>query len=105
MAGHGIPSLAELQRRSVAEPEWYWDAVSRDLGLAWTRPYRRVLDASQGPAWPRWFEGGLLNFTENCVDRHANGPRGHKPALIWEGDDGQTRSLTYVELAHEVNRL
>ena len=105
MAAHGISSLAELQQRSVADPEWYWDAVSRDLGLSWTRPYRRVLDASRGPAWPRWFEGGLLNFTENCVDRHASGPRRSKAALIWEGDDGQTRTLTYAELAREVNRL
>jgi acetyl-CoA synthetase len=105
MAAHGISSLAELQQRSVADPEWYWDAVSRDLGLSWARPYRRVLDASRGPAWPRWFEGGLLNFTENCVDRHASGPRRSKAALIWEGDDGQTRTLTYAELAREVNRL
>jgi acetyl-CoA synthetase len=105
MAAQGIGSLADLQKRSVADPEWYWDAVSRDLGVRWRTPYRRVLDDSRGIAWPRWFEGGLLNFTENCVDRHLEGPRRNSPALIWEGDDGGTRTLTYAELSREVNRL
>jgi acetyl-CoA synthetase len=105
MTAQRIGSLAELQKRSVADPEWYWDAVSRDLGVRWRQPYRRVLDDSRGVAWPRWFEGGRLNFTENCVDRHLDGPRRNSPALIWEGDDGQTRTLTYAELSREVNRL
>jgi acetyl-CoA synthetase len=105
MRAHGVATLAELQRRSVKDPDWYWDAVSKDLGLRWLRPYTRVLDASRGVAWPRWFEGGLLNFTDNCVDRHIDAGRGAKPAIIWEGDDGQSRALTYAELACEVGRL
>ena len=63
MAQHGLATLEELQRRSIAEPEWYWDAVSRDLGFHWFTPYRRVLDESQaspglagsragGSTWP-----------------------------------------------------
>jgi acetyl-CoA synthetase len=105
MRAHGVATLAELQRRSVTDPDWYWDAVSKDLGLRWLRPYTRVLDGSRGVAWPRWFEGGLLNFTDNCVDRHIDAGRGAKPAIIWEGDDGQSRALTYAELAREVGRL
>jgi acetyl-CoA synthetase len=105
MRAHGVATLAELQRRSVDDPEWYWDAVSKDLALRWLRPYTRVLDSSRGIAWPRWFEGGLLNFTDNCVDRHIDAGRGAKPAIIWEGDDGQSRALTYAELAREVARL
>ena len=104
MATHGLASLAELQRRSVDDPEWYWDAVSKDLGLVWTKPYRRVLDVSRGIAWPRWFEGGEINLAANCVDRHL-ATRRDAPALIWEGDDGSVRTLTYGELAREVNRL
>src|SRR5205814_9630315 len=100
-----VPSLEALQRRSVEEPEWYWDAVVRDLGIRWTQPYTRVLDDSRGVAWPRWFDGGLLNFTDNCVDRHIDAGRGAHPAVVWEGDDGQTRTLTYTELSREVNRL
>jgi acetyl-CoA synthetase len=105
MAKHGIDSLAALQRRSVEDPEWYWDAVSKDLGIVWTKPYRRVLDTSRGIQWPRWFEGGEMNLAANCVDRHLAGPRRDAPAIIWEGDDGSVRSLTFAELAREVNRL
>jgi acetyl-CoA synthetase len=105
MRAQKIDSLAELQRRSVADPEWYWDAVVRDLGVRFSRPYTRVLDSSRGVQWPRWFPDGLLNFTDNCVDRNIDAGRGDQPAIIWEGDDGQSRTLTYRELAREVNRL
>jgi acetyl-CoA synthetase len=105
MKAHGIATLGQLQARSVAEPEWYWNAVARDLGVRWTTPYTRVLDASRGAAWPVWFPGGRLNFADNCVDRHLAAGRGAKPAIVWEGDDGRSRTLTYAELAGEVNRL
>jgi acetyl-CoA synthetase len=105
MRAQKIDSLGELQRRSVADPEWYWDAVVRDLGVRFTRPYTRVLDSSRGAQWPRWFPDGLLNFTDNCVDRNIDAGRGDQHAIIWEGDDGQSRTLTYRELAREVNRL
>ena len=48
MRAHGVATLAELHRRSVDDPAWYWDAVSKDLGLRWLRPYTRVLDPSRG---------------------------------------------------------
>jgi acetyl-CoA synthetase len=105
MRSLGVSSLEELQRRSIAEPDWYWDAVVRDLGLRFSHPYTRVRDVSRGVQWPRWFEGGLMNFADNCVDRHVDAGRGEQPALIWEGDDGRTRTLTYRELAAEVNQL
>jgi acetyl-CoA synthetase len=105
MRAHEIATLEELQRRSVADPEWYWDAVVKDLGVRWLTPYTRVLDGSRGVAWPTWFPGGRLNLTDNCVDRHMDAGRGGQAAIIWEGDDGQSRTLTYAELAAEVSRL
>jgi acetyl-CoA synthetase len=105
MRAHEIATLEELQRRSVADTEWYWDAVVKDLGVRWLTPYTRVLDGSRGIAWPTWFPGGRLNLTDNCVDRHMDAGRGGKAAIIWEGDDGQSRTLTYAELAAEVSRL
>ncbi len=104
MRSLGVGSLEELQRRSNADPDWYWDAVVRDLGLRFSRPYTRVRDVSRGVPWPRWFEGGLMNFADNCVDRHVDAGRGEQPALIWEGDDGRTRTLTYHELAREARQ-
>ncbi|MBM4442028.1 MAG: AMP-binding protein, partial [Candidatus Rokubacteria bacterium] len=100
-----MPSVEALQKRALEEPEWYWDAVVRDLGLRWTRPYTKVLDESRGIAWPRWFEGGRLSFADNCVDRHLDAGRGAHPAVIWEADDGHTRTVTYEELGREINRL
>src|SRR5262249_58193881 len=82
-----------------------WDGAVRAWGLRSARPYTRVRDISGGVQWPRWFEGGLMNFADNCVDRHVDAARGDQPAIVWEGDDGRTRTLTYRELAGEVNRL
>jgi acetyl-CoA synthetase len=105
MRAHGIGTLAELQRRSIEDTEWYWDAVVRDLGIRWKRPYTRVLDDARGPAWPVWFPGGLLNLADNCVDRHVDEGRGDHAAIVWEAEDGETRTLTYRDVAREVNRL
>ena len=105
MRSLGVGTLEELQRRSVEDPEWYWNGVVRDLGLRWMTPYTRVLDDTRGPAWPTWFPGGRLNFADNCIDRNIDAGRGGKPAIVWEGDDGQTRTLSYDDLAREVNRL
>jgi len=105
MRAHGIATLEVLQRRSVEDPDWYWDAVSKDLGFRWMKPYTRVLDTSRGIPWPRWFEGGLMNLSDNCVDRHVDAGRGEQAAIIWEADDGEVRAWTYRELSRDVNRL
>lgn len=101
----GIGSLTELHRRSIDDPEWYWRQVNEEFALRWTKPFHRVLDASGGAAWPRWFEGGEFNLAANCLDRNIDAGRAGKPALIWESDAGETRTLTYGELARESARL
>src|SRR5438876_1884712 len=96
MRSQRIGSLEELQRRSVEDPEWYWDAVVRDLGVRWTRPYTRVLDASRGIQWPRWFPGGLLNFADNCVDKNLDAGRGDKPAIRSEEHTSELQSPVHL---------
>ena len=105
MARHGLPTLEALHRRSVEDLDWYWDAVSRDLGWAWSTPYQRVVDTQRGIQFPSWFPGGRMNLAANCVDRHLAGPRRDEPAVISEAEDGQVRTLTYAALAREVARL
>ncbi|MBW3588402.1 MAG: acetate--CoA ligase [Actinobacteria bacterium] len=105
MDRHSIGSYEELVSRSIEEIEWYWKAVDEDLGLEWFQPYKKVLDTHQGIEWASWFLGGQINIAHNCVDRHASGSRRDKTALIWEGEDGETRSVTFGELSAEVGRL
>jgi acetyl-CoA synthetase len=104
MAQHGLASLEALQRRSVEDLEWYWDAVARDLGWVWSTPYREVVDLSEGIQWPRWFPGGRMNLAANCVDKHL-ARRAGEPAVISEAESGEARVLTYAELGAEVGRL
>src|SRR3989454_5094652 len=101
MRAHGIDSIDELRRRSVEDMEWFWDAVVKDLGIEFTTPYERVLDDSGGPAWTKWFIGGRVNLTYNCVDRHALSGRADRTALIGEQEDGAGRTLSYAELKRE----
>lgn len=105
MRAHGVDSIDDLRRRSVEDMEWFWDAVVKDLGIDFTTPYERVLDASAGPAWTKWFIGGRVNLTHNCVDRHAASDRADRTAVIGEYEDGAVRSLTYAELKREVDAI
>ncbi len=102
---HGLGDYDSLYRRSIEDPAWFWGAVAADLGLEWIRPYQQVLDTSRGIPWARWFIGGQTNLVLNCLDRHIRAGRGDRPAVLWEGEDGQTRTLTYEELSEEVCRL
>jgi acetyl-CoA synthetase len=105
MRRHGLSDYWELVRRSQDDPEWFWRAVVEDLGIEFFAPYERVLDDSGGPAWPRWFTGGRINLTHNCVDRHAKSERAAQPAITWEGEDGDVREISYAALAAEVSRV
>src|SRR5882724_12428401 len=105
MDRHGIASLEELQRRSTADIEWFWTAVLRELAIEFYEPYERILDTSHGIAWPRWCCGGKMNIVHNCLDRWRDTAVARREAIRWEGENGETRTLTYEELNHEVCRL
>ena len=104
MAAEGVPDFATLRARSVAEPEWFWDAVVRFLEVPFATPYRSVVDTSRGIPWATWFDGGRLNVAELCLDRHAAADPGG-PALVWEGEDGEVRRWTWAELRAEADGL
>ncbi len=98
-----IGSLAEyerLYRRSVEDPEGFWADMAREV--RWQRPWTTVLEWK--PPFAKWFLGGQLNIAENCLDRHLDGPRRTKRAIVWEGEPGDTRVLTFEELHGEVCR-
>jgi acetyl-CoA synthetase len=91
-----------LYRRSVDDPEGFWAESARRL--RWSAPWTQVLEWK--PPFSRWFIGGTLNVADNCLDRHVEGPRRNKAAIIWIGEpEGETRVLTYQALHREVCRF
>jgi acetyl-CoA synthetase len=94
-------AYAAMHARSLEEPEAFWREMTADL--VWRSPWTTYSDWSLPKA--RFFIGGKLNVSESCLDRHCVGPRRTKAALIWEGEPGDTRTLTYFELHREVVRL
>src|ERR1051326_5544088 len=90
----------ELYRQAKADRLRFWDEQARVLD--WIAPWTKVLEWTSPHA--KWYLGGKLNASVNCLDRHLAGPRRNKAALIWEGEPGDRRTLTYWELSREVNR-
>ena len=103
MRAHGIGSYEELIARSTDDVEWFWDAIVADLGIEFAEPYTQVLDTSDGIPWSKWFTGGRINLAHNCVDRWADRTP-EKVAVLWEGEDGATRAVTYAELREMADR-
>jgi acetyl-CoA synthetase len=98
----GFEDRAAFLRFSVDELERFWDETMREIGVQWFEPYQQVLDSSRGVEWCRWFTGGRLNIAYNCVDRWAQTDR---IACIWEGENGETRTIGFRELRDRSNQV
>ena len=99
--GARIRSLAEYKKiyaESIKSPEKFWAKQAADL--LWRKKWTKVLEWR--PPFAKWFVGAKLNVAENCLDRHLSGPRRNKAAIIWEGEPGERRVLTYQQLHREV---
>ena len=100
-----LGSLAAYKRlyaESVNAPEKFWGRQAKEL-LTWRRPFKKALSWKLPHA--KWFVGGQLNVAENCVDRHLGTARENKAAIIFEGEPGDIRTLTYKQLHREVCRF
>ncbi len=99
-----IKSLDEYRKiyqKSIQEPDKFWGEQAQNL--EWFKKWDKVLDYSFGDEiYIKWFQGGKINVTVNCLDRHLKGPRKNKVALIWEGEPGDSRKYTYAQLHAEV---
>ncbi|GAB2730636.1 acetate--CoA ligase [Nocardioides pakistanensis] len=87
--------------RAAEDPEAYWAERARQL--KWTKPFTETLDWSN-PPFAKWYVGGKLNVAANCLDRHVAAGLGERVAIHFEGEPGDTRTLTYAELTYEVKR-
>ncbi|MFI0401617.1 MAG: acetate--CoA ligase [Cyanobium sp.] len=95
-----MEAYQSLVAKAEADPDAFWGDFARSE-LHWFEPFHTVLDWSS-PPFARWFEGGTTNLSYNCLDRHLEGPRADKTALIWEGEPGDGRRFTYRQLHAEV---
>ena len=105
MDQHGIETFAELLKRADDDIEWFWDAAIKDIDIAFYRHYDKVVDLSKGKPWATWWIGGRMNIVQSCLDRYRDTETNDKLAIIWEGEPGDVRKLTYGELDAEVCKL
>jgi acetyl-CoA synthetase len=91
----------DVYARAARDPEAFWAGFAEEL--EWFSPWSRVLDWK--PPHAKWFVGGTINASVNCVDRHVRGPRRNKAALVWEGEPGDRRTLTYFDLYRQVSQF
>lgn len=105
IAAENLADYPMLERKAAQDPEWFWDAVIRFLGVQFVKPYSRVLDQSKGIEWPQWCIGATGNMTLSLLDRHLAAGRGGHDAIAWEGEEGTRCRLSYRQLADEVNRF
>ena len=93
-----IAQYERIYREASEEPEKFWGRMAGELH--WFKPWDKVLEWDA--PWAKWFSGGLINLSYNCLDRHVGTWRKNKAALIWEGEPGEVRTLTYQQLLREV---
>jgi acetyl-CoA synthetase len=100
-----IKSMGEYEKmykESIEDPEKFWAAIAKDLH--WFKPWKTVLEWKA--PWAKWFSGGEMNLSYNCLDFQIQKGKGSKTALIWEGEpSGEIRKLTYQELLAEVSKF
>ena len=101
MQAEGVSSFDALVERSINEPEWFWPAVVRFLGIRFDGPLHPVCDTSAGVPWATWFPAATGNITRSCVDEYP----ADDVAIVWEHEAGATRTLTGRELRALTDRI
>jgi acetyl-CoA synthetase len=104
MRKHEIKTLDELHKRAKGDVAWFTESVLDYLDIQFYEPYAKVVDLSEGIAWPKWCVGGKMNIVHNCVDKYMGTPKEDQVAFIWEKEEGEYGSVTYKGLHSMVNR-
>jgi len=104
MRQHNIQGFDELMRRSTQDVAWFTDAVLKFLNIEFYEPYSQVVDLSDGIQLPKWCVGGKMNIVHNCVDKYQQSAVSNQSSVVWEGEEGIMKSLTYRELNEQVNK-
>ncbi len=96
-----MATYRRLHRESIERPQVFWKRASGEL--RWLKKWTKLLEWK--PPFAKWFLGGKINVSDNCLDRHIEGPRRNKAAIIWEGEPGEKRTITYQQLHRDVCRF
>ena len=96
-----VNKLEKIAKEALSNPENFWSEQAENL--VWSRQWDKVLEWN--PPFARWFTGGLINASVNCLDRHIGTETKNKAAIIWEGESGETRTLSYFQLYRQVNKF
>ena len=96
-----LDQYRRMYRESISRPGKFWGREAKEL--TWQKQWKKAVEWKV--PFAKWFVGGKLNLSENCLDRHLAGPRRNKAAILWEGEPGDRRTLTYQQLHHEVCRF
>lgn len=96
-----LAAYEKLWKASVKSPETFWAKQAKEH-LEWIKPFKKTLQWKL--PFAKWFVGGKINVSVNCIDRHCRGATRNKAAIIWEGEQGDTRTLTYQDLLREVSK-
>ncbi len=97
----GMDAYRAMHARALADPDGFWGEVAREL--VWTKPFTKA--TGRPPPAVTWFEDGETNLAWNCLDRHVSAGRGDHVALVWEGEPGDVRRITFRELLEETCRF
>ncbi len=110
MRTQGIKDFEELMRKSTSDVAWFTDAIFKYLDIQFYEPYSKAVDLSDGIQFPKWCVNGKMNIVHNCVDKYQSSVISEPPSgtsqlsVVWEGEEGVTKSLTYKELYKAVNQ-
>ncbi len=104
MRKHKIKDFDELMQKSTSDVEWFTDAVLKFLDIQFHEPYTKAVDLTDGIQFPKWCVDGKMNIVHNCVDKWQNAETRMQKAVVWEGEEGSTKTLIYEELYKEVNK-
>ncbi len=96
-----LEDYERIYRESVEQPEKFWAGIANELH--WFKKWNKVLEWNH--PWAKWFVGGQINLSYNCLDRHVKTARKNKAAIIWESEPGEVRTLTYQQLHREVQKF
>lgn len=104
MNKYNISDIDKLSIKANKNLEWFWEEVSKELGIVWDKSYTEILDVSEGIQWAKWFVNGNTNIYKSSVEKFSKYTP-NKIAYIFVSEDGTTSNITYSELNHKVNKL